>query len=276
MNMIDFQYKGESLSSHGCMIAYVVTSSSDNISAGSEISTETVTNKQSHKFKTINIKYETPITVTFDIIKNDCEDINNKEFTDTELSWFLRWLNSKTDEKFYPIYDDRSFENIFYYGKFNKINYIHIGGNVIGLTVTFTANTSFGYIEKEYEVTTTNNYDTFTIYNESDEIGELYPKFVKIKCINSGNLRISHSEDIPFKDKFFYVANCESNEIITLDCENKIITSSMEHPKLYNDFNYGWISLWNDWNNNKNVFLVSIPCEITIKYDLIRKVGIVV
>ena len=276
MYLSDFIYRDERLSDHGCMIAYVVTSISDNVSAGSEITYDTIVNTQTHKFITLNSKYETPIETTFDIIKHDCTNRYDEEFTYEELSWFLRWLNSKTDEKFQPIYSDSACENIYYYGKFTSIKYISIGAKIVGLTVKFRSNSPFGYVFQDYNTEINNTNDVFSLYLQSDEEGALYPNKVEIKCKGNGNLKIYHSEENVFDAKVTEIKNCSNNEIITLDCENKIITSSLFHPTLFNDFNYNWLSLYNDWNTNKNIFTVTLPCEIKIEYENIRKVGIIV
>lgn len=276
MYLSDFIYRDERLSDHGCIIAYVVTSISNNISAGSEITSDTIINTQTHKISTLNAKYETPIETTFDIIKYDCANRYDEEFTYEELSWFLRWLNSKTDEKFQPIYSDSSYENICYYGIFTSIKYISIGSKIVGLTVTFRSNSPFGYVLQNFNTEINNANDVFSLYLQSDEEGKLYPSKVEIKCKENGDLKIYHSEESIFDKRSTEIKNCSNNEIITLDCENKVITSSVSHPALFNDFNYNWLSLYNNWNNNKNIFTVTLPCEIKIEYENIRKVGIIV
>lgn len=279
MNLVDFCYRNETLSDHGYMVAYVGKTPSDTVSAGSEITFDTVVNKNSHKILSLNAKYETPLSATFDIIKIPCNDSAHMNFSDLELSWLLRWLHSKTDEKFMPFYDDGSFANIYYYGKFTSISYTMCAGNVIGITVTFTSNSPFGYIEQDFQTTINSANGTFVISYPSDEIGIFYPKSVEIicNCSEISDLKISHVESPPFDTKNFMVKNCASGEIVKLDCENKIIvTSNEQHTTLFNDFNYNWISLINTWDQNHNVFCVSIPCDIKIKYELIRKAGILV
>ena len=65
------------------------------------------------------------------------------------------------------------------------------------------------------------------------------------------------------------------NEIITLDCANQIIQSSLAHSKLYNDFNFVYPKIYSTETNEKNSFTVSLGCQMLIAYTPIRKVGVI-
>ena len=83
-------------------------------------------------------------------------------------------------------------------------------------------------------------------------------------------------DDIPVNNVMI-VKNCRANEIITLHGKTKMIESSLAgHTKLYNDFNYNFIRIINTFDNNVNTFTSTLPCEITISYSPIRKVGLIV
>lgn len=279
MNLVDFIYRNESLSDHGLMVAYIDKKPSDTISAGSELTFDTVTNNATHRILSLNPKYETPISASFDIVKSDSKRNHCKEFSDMELSWIMRWLNCKTDEIFIPVYADCDFPNIYYRGKFTSLSYYVFGGKVIGITVTFKSDSPFGYTNREYKAIVTSGNETFTVFNKSDEFGYLYPSYVEIKCNcpSDSRLKIYHDESPSFDNSAFIVDHCENGETIILDCINKIIQTSREsHTTLFNDFNYNWIALFNTWERSQNIFRVSIPCEINMKYELIRKAGIIV
>lgn len=270
MHMIDFSYDGKRLSDYECIVASVVTSNEDSISLGSNITFETLRNPSTFINKIIKTDYADPISVTFDVCKNPCS--NSKIFTDTEISFMMRWLNTKSYKIFKPVYDDGFYPNIYFKGSFNATA-IYIGGDVVGLTLTFTANSPFGYDDEEnLEFQINNSYDSFIFYDNSDEYGYLYPTQFIITCKSDGDFIMTNNIDT----NIVKINNCVSDEIITLDCCNKVIQSNKEHSTLYNDFNYKYPRFVVNENTNQNMFTVSLPCEIKIIYSLIRKAGIVV
>ena len=302
MTLTDFVFRGDRLSDLDCMVAYMVTSPSESVSMGSVMTHETLYINSSYKSKKIRAKYEEPITATWDIFKKDCNQIN-KSFSDKEISHIMKWLGSKTSAKFCPIYDDSSYPGIYFMGTFNKIDAITIGSDIVGFTVTFEAETPWGYgYPRTIKVSgNTENWE-FMINCDSDDEGYLYPDstIVKIgnlgsknefamyhKLVNGATISFNHSTsmvEIPenkgtvdgFDIDLIYVRNCVSNEILTFNSEYGIIESNQKHATLYNDFNYNYPRLFSKYKTIKNVFTVSIPCEIEITYSPIRKVGIFV
>ena len=272
--MIDFSYNGEKLSDYGCIVVSINTLFSNSVPLGSNITFDTIRNRASYQNKIINAKYDDVITATFDVCKNPCSFHNNEmAFSSGEISYFMRWLNQKVYYKFKPIYENGNYSDIYFYGTFTTISAIVIGGNIIGFTLTFTANSPFGYVDdKEFTAYITESKNTFIFYDDSDEIGSLYPYYFKIDCLSDGRLEIQNDRD----SKSTVIQNCKNGESIIMNCENKIITSSKAHTTLYNDFNYNYPRIINSFDNRKNVFTVSKPCNITIKYAPTRKAGIIV
>jgi phage-related protein len=272
MLITDFEYAGERLSDFGCIVCCINTTAPDSISLGSNITFNTIKNNGTNISRLITTKYDEVYTCTFDIGKFYCSDPNDNELSDIELSRLMRWLNRKEYHKFKPIYDNAQYDNVCFYGSFNATA-IKLAGKVIGLTLTFTANSPFGYEdETEYNYIIENSGDMFYLYDTSDELGINYFKKVIITCTTSGDLTIANTNE----NRNTVIKNCVAGEILTLDCENKIITTSKEsHTKLCNDFNYNFPRLFNTYENRENIFTVSIPCEINIKYSPIRKVGVI-
>ena len=272
MYMIDFSYADRRLSDFDCVVSYINTSLNDNISLGSDIKFETVENKNTHTNRIIEADYNEPTPITFDICKNPCSG-EIKKFSDTEVSYMMRWLNKKKYEKFCPIYDDGSYSDIYFNGSFN-VSAIYGSGGIVGFTLTFTPNAPYGFENEKIITYSLGENENFEFYNNSDEYGYLYPIKFDIKCVNSGNLTISNSLD---SRNAVRVNNCVSGETITFDCQNKIIKTDNElHSSICKDFNYNFPRFVSNEYENKNVFTVSMPCEITITYSLIRKAGIVV
>ncbi|MCI8527738.1 MAG: hypothetical protein HFH82_01055 [Lachnospiraceae bacterium] len=273
--MINFSYNGEKLSDYGCIVAGINTDYQNSVQIGVPIQFDTIKTRQNYTNKIINAKYDDVITATFDICKNPCLYKTQQEmsFSDGEISHFMRWLNQKHYYKFKPIYKNGMYSDLYFYGTFTSVSTIVWNGYVIGFTLTFTSNSPFGYVDdKEFTVSLNPAQKQFLFFDDSDEIGSLYPYFFQVECLSNGKLLIENDRDT----KNTVIDNCIQNELITLDCANKVIQSSKPHPTLYNDFNYNYPRFINDLNNRRNLFTVSIPCNITIKYAPIRKAGIIV
>ena len=277
MYCIDFEYDGKRLSDYGCIVCNISNSSDLNtVNIGSQITFNTVNLPQQNKFKIMSTQYNEAYTTTFEIGKFNCNNRDEYVFSPEEISELMRWLNKRNYNKFKMIYKDGECSNIYYMGSFN-IQMITFAGNVIGLELTLQTNAPFGYYEPiEYIMEFSTGKEEFSMYDMSDEAGYIYPRIVTIECLKKGNLVINNSKD---GKRNTVINNCVKGEIITLDGENKIIESSVNHLKLYNDFNYNFIKISNDDSNNvdrnQNTFTVSLPCNISFTYSPICKMGIV-
>ena len=275
MYLTDFLYDGVKLSSLGYLVGSAVTSNNESASAGSKLDLQTVMNYGNHINEIINVQYNECISVTFDIIKYACTDTIDTIVEDKEVSYFMRWLNRTTNHKFFPIYNDALFHNIYFNGTFTDISTIQKGGNIVGFTVTFIANTPYGYVDfGEQEFIIASNNDSFTYYDESDEYGMHYPEQVIIQLTNGGDLTLRNL----LNNKATIINNCHSGEKITFDCVHKIIKSNQSdiHTTLHKDFNYVFPSICNTEESRENIITSNLSCIIKLIYKPIRKVGIVV
>lgn len=273
--MIDFSYRGGKLSDYGCIVAGIRTGFQDSVQLGSGIQFDTVKTRQSYRNKIVNAGYGEAVSATFDICKNPCLYKTEKDmaFSDGEISHFMRWLNQKQYYKFKPIYESGIYSDLYFYGSFTSISSIVINGNTAGFTLTFTSDSPFGYADdKEFKASVREAGGQFVFYDDSDEIGNLYPYFFQIKCLAGGKLVVKNDMD----SREAVIDHCVQNEVITMDCGNKTIQSSKAHVTLYNDFNYNYPRFVNTMEDRRNVFSVSLPCDITIRYSPIRKAGIIV
>lgn len=277
---VDFEYGNYSLSDFNCIVANVSTDGGlDTYSIGSNLTFSSVKNNNSSIRTKLSTSYEEVYSANFEIIKFDCNNGNDQYFDEYELRKITSWLNRKDYAKFTPIYSmNGEYESdTYYYGSFN-FDVISINGKPIGLNLTFTSNAPYGFGQDEtIQNTLTDSTDEMLIVSESDEIGYIYPK-VTITCNASGNLIISNSLD----DKKCVIKNCTNGEIITMDGEHKIITSSRkEHTTLPNDFSYNYIRIFKEYENDKgnddsvNVITSTLPCDISITYSPIHKVGVI-
>lgn len=276
MVMIDFEYNGELLSEHGCIVGSVISSTEDSQPEIGSLTLNTVQIR--NKNRITSTKYDEPLTKTFDIIKNPCDN-NKMTFTEPEIASLMVWLNRKEFYKFQPVYDDQMNANICFFGTFTEINAIYIGGNIVGFTLTLTTDSPYGYVD--YDVETFNissSNPTFSIYNNSQELGYLYPEYVQIKCTGDGDVYLWNNQDE--QARYTIIKNCVDGEIITIDCEHEIITTSnASHPTLMNDFNYNFPRLVRNYQETYNTFRYDTSkingLRVSFKYKTVRKVGVI-
>lgn len=280
MYLKDFVFDGMKLSTFGFVIGSIVTGMDDSNDMGSILKIDTIKNNSNYTSEIINTSYEDNISCTFDILHCQCMNGFKETMRDDEISHFMRWLNSKQYKKFIPVYDMNEYNDTFFYGTFTQIKTIKINGNVVGLTLTFTANAPYGFRdekERTFSLTTGTN---FMLVNKSDEIGILYPKKVQVTCNSQGSLVLCIDKE---PNRKTIVENCVSGEIISFDSVHKVITSSVNHDGLYNDFNYVFPRLLNGNNfvsissyTKNDTTIDGVSCTITTKYEPIRKVGIII
>lgn len=280
MYLTDFIYDGYKLSDFGCIVGCSVTDVNENPTMGSNVKLETVNNNGSHTNEIINANYDEPIVMTFDIIKYSCPKSANAEeyFSDNELSFFMRWLNRQRYYKFIPLYDSNDYYNLYFMGTFTEIKAIKIGKHVLGLTLTFTTNASFGFLSLPDNIFKIPSGGSFVFTNFSDEIGNIYPTSFVLTCDVSGDYIIQHKLQTETNwSRITEIKNCEAGEVINMDCIHKVITTSnTNHTTLHNDFNYVFPRLSNTLQDCENVFLVNQDCSIQISYNPIRKAGVIV
>lgn len=287
MIMVDFEYDGLLLSDFDCVPAVIDTTSEDPTPLGiePEISTFQVDDVN----LITSIKYEDVITKTFDVIKTPCRttgEYNEAGFNDIDISRISKWLQQKKYLKFRPIYDTEDFPDLVFYGTFS-VKAIYIQDMVIGFTLTFTSNAPYGFSDPETifrTVDAANN--TFEIYNNSQEIGYIYPDEVVITCHGNGTIHLTNTKDyVISKDGKELIStiikNCVDGEVITLYCKSKIILSSREgHTSIYNDFNYVFPRLITEVEEEDNIFVFETSLGVTgldieFTHSPVRKVGVI-
>ncbi|WRK55793.1 DUF6558 family protein [Coprobacillaceae bacterium CR2/5/TPMF4] len=99
----------------------------------------------------------------------------------------------------------------------------------------------------------------------------VYPKKLTITLRQAGDLTITNSLD----DRTFGIKNCENNEVITIDCVNRIIQTSSDTHNVYDDFNYNFFRLMQTETDTENEFTFSLPCDVEMTYNEVRKVGFI-
>lgn len=263
----NFIYDNEKLSDYGMILCTFNNSSMETTSIGNNLTFQTVSPGISDRNYFTSASYEEPLSTTFQI----CKDNRRGEapaLSPEELTSLLRWLSRRDNYHKFELYQ-KGMEGTYFMGSFQNIRQIRVGDKICGLELTFVTDSPYGYEDIILDFTTAASAD-YSIYNMSNETGHLYPKVFSCKCLADGHLQIHNS----IEDRITEIKNCVKDEIITLDGNHKIIESSSPAHKLYNDFNYNYFRLGNTYDNNLNRITTSLPCEIHMEYESVRKVGL--
>lgn len=265
----DFLYDREKLSDYNMILCTFDDSSRETVSMGNNLVFHTIRPALSDRNFLVNCSYEEPLSTTFQICKNTCHH-EKPVITSEEINAIVRWLGKKDTYHKFKIFQN-GYEDIFFTGSFNNFQTIKIDGQIYGLEFTFVSDSPYGYLDTIALDFTTASSVGYDINNFSHETGHLYPAVFTCRCLTDGDLQILNSLDSEITE----VKNCIKDEIITLDGQHKIIDSNVKtHAKLYNDFNYNFFKLINTYYETNNTITTSIPCEIHIEYNPIRKVGL--
>lgn len=273
MTAYNFIYDGEALTDYGFIICtFDGPLGMETVSAGSEMTMNTVMQAEGRKYNLASVTYETPYEMTaFQICKAPiCGEEQFQEdyvVTVDEYRDIMRWLNRKGYYKFRL--DDDEWQGIYMEGTFN-VSRIEIGGQLFGFELTLMTNRPYALLDEIVETLefTSSNYTTAqVIYDSSDEIGYIYPTSVVVTLAASGDLTIYNS----IESRTTQILNCTSGEVITMDCQHLIISSSLSAHDIATDFNYAFFRLVNTYTDRTNEITVSLPCTIEITYNPISK-----
>ena len=265
MEIIDFEYDGIRLSDKGYMMCYF-GGLQDQVSNGSEITFAEVPIQYGVRRAVAGTSYDTVLQTTFCICKRFCPDLSRDQtISVAEVRDLARWLTRKEYLPFVLLAD--GYSNITYFGTF-QIELIRGNSSIIGLQLTMTTNSPFGWQnEKTYSGTVSAN-GSLIVDDVSDEIGYLYGKMI-VTCNSSGNLYIENSMDNGEKTTLLH---CSSGETITFS--HPIIEQTNANHDLASDFNYIFPKVSNTFYVTRNTFKFSLPCSVTFKYRPLAKIGV--
>ena len=274
MFVTDFEYANKRLSDFGCIMCHINTDSGvRDVDIGCDITFNTIKNNQSSVQYITSSSYENVYSISFEIMKNMCNSDDDEYLTIEEVRRLITWLSRREYRKLKFINTIDFNMNINYYGSFN-VKQIMNGNKVLGLSLTFTTNAPYGFEDEvQLEFDTTYENEHFYLSGNSDELGVIYPVvsiLFKQDCDLFQIANITTGTTLSLQ-------NCVEGETITIDGEHKIIfTNDRCHKNtLYNDFNYEYLDvIVRDDDFSENIYEVSHPCLITIKYYPIRKVGV--
>lgn len=262
----DFEYDGHYLSDFGFTIcSFNGSSDTEMVSAGSRISFNTVSTHYGKRFGLAGTQYDECITATFDICKDTCQGddfvITNDEYRD-----IMRWLNRREFLKFRILDDEDDDRDSCYYEASFNVDKIMSDQGLVGLELTLETNKPFGYGQEQYFSWTITSGSSKNLYDMSDEIGYIYPSMV-ITVQEDGNLQITND----LEPCTMVIKNCSSGEVITIDGDTHIITSSLDSHKICDDFNFDYLRIGNTINSRNNKITCSLTCKLEIRFNPVIK-----
>lgn len=258
INAKDFTFCNKKLSDFGFIIANFDSSSDEDVSCGN---VELITARPPMSSKNIihGVSYGEPIKLVFQVVKFDYVTCtcSSEPVTDKEYEDLMRWL-VKTNYN-YVNFDDGD----VYFNVTMSVAAKKIGGHIHGFEITATNDSVHSY-SQEY----TKELKPGEIFiDESSVVGYTYPKKLVITVTEN-----SHAYCGVLDDKAMFIDNCTAGEIITVDCENKIISSSNTAHDLSSDFNFVFFRFSNTEETRENKILTFNVETIEMTYRFKRMV----
>jgi len=162
------------------------------------------------------------------------------------------------------VINDDDEDDIWFRAKINDVNVKRVNGKVAGIILMMECDSCFGWSsETNIELSFTAN-TPIRIHSNTDDLHNYICPVVTIKARTSGNLIITNITDNWITE----IKNVRANEVITIDSKNEIISSSISHDLLLNDFNLNWMRLLPDENEIK----INQNAYVTFTYRVPRKV----
>lgn len=210
-------------------------------------------------------KYEKKLTPRLTFMKDPCfsEDVI---FSEKELRSIIRVITGNKGYQWLKVINTDIDEDLWYRVIVNNISYKRIGGHITGLIIDMECDSAFAWSKQNIVTINVKSGKKFYIYNNTDDLNSYVLPFIEIISNNPGIISITNISD---NNWISQIKNVRANEKISIDSQREIITSSIEHNLLLNDFNLHWIRLVPD----KNEYISDTDLTITFKYRVPRKVG---
>lgn len=271
MILTDFEWCGQSGSLFGLLPCYIDSSSGITVSDnGAAIHFNTSNVAGSNKWSFLSGKYDSVLSGSFQVCKNPFTT-QSEIFSVEDIRAINRWLCRKDGyHKFKVVKDADGGYAEFYFNACLNVKEIEYFGNVVGLEITVITDAPFAYFEPKTAIMDLSAANLQYVYIDmSDEVGTLYPVF-KITCHTDGDYIIKNCmSGIQSK-----ILGCRLGEIITMDSEHKILSSSVRDDSLLKSFNFGWLDIMNTPDERKNTYASNLPCKIEMTYSPIAKIGL--
>lgn len=277
----DFSYDGHLLSDFGYMICSFESEDLDEVSAGAVLTFNKVARHSGRKYDLVGTTFDECIEVTFDICKDICKDGNTITdsddliMTSTEFRALMLWLNRQEFLETYFVYDDNNTDDreICYYDASFNVSKISANGVIYGARLTMETNRPYGYgkrhIGEAISLSHAGGACKFTIDYEANDVGFVYPTMeIEISEDGDFSMVITLGDDTLSETE---ILNCVEGEVINIDGDTRIISTSESGHNIANDFNFDYPVIGRTYDNCENIVTTTALCDITYEYHNIIK-----
>ncbi|RKJ52300.1 hypothetical protein D7X25_15605 [bacterium 1XD42-8] len=184
-------------------------------------------------------------------------------FSEKECRNIFRTLTGIQGYEWMKVINPEDEDDIWYRGKINDVNVKRVNGMVVGIILMMECDSCLGWSnETKIHLSFLANQPIRIHSNTDDLCHYIYPH-VTIKAKNPGTLRLTNHTDNYTTE----IKNVKANEEIILDSKHELISSSLVHPLLLNDFNLHWVRLLPD----ENELSINMDAVISFVYRVPRK-----
>jgi phage-related protein len=234
---------------------------SDNGAIGSHLNRSAIAS-ESHdgRYKnTYRYKYDELFSPQFTIVKADFSD-----FTQSEIRQVLKYLTQTDKPALLEVYYDKNSAAADWcaIGGWTNIETYKLANNrTVGIVATFEAITPHALSSLQ------TSSGSQLILIETDDNQPIYPR-ITITMNSNGDVAIGNVHNS--KAYTTTIKNNIAGEIITINCANRIISSSRATGRIFgDDFNWTWLPLY----DGENQITVAGNCTVEFEYRTVIKCG---
>lgn len=229
----------------------------------------TVFNGESPRKTYISQKYEDSPEFTVKMTKAFCDRDDFSFFTENELRSLNRLLTGKRGYSWLKIVNNAVMDTDYYYrARVSKIEYERMGYHVVGYDVTFELDSGMAYSEEQSITISAKANTKFYIFCNSDDLNDYTRPVIKIIPSAAGTLSLTNNSDSNWSSN---VNNMTAGEVLTIDCDKELLSSSRTRTYILNDFNLHWPRLM----PGKNEYVCNRNATVAFTFRAARKVGFV-
>ena len=255
------------LSDYGLMLASFDTKGESEDEIGITISTieEFIGSNPIPRY--LGDKYTNKIKPKVTFVKNPCSYNNDMFFSEKECRNILRAMTGIKGYQWMKVVDDSNEDDIWFRSKIVNISSQRVGKNIVGLILEMECDSPFGWSSETLIDLEFKKDKPIKIFSNTDDLHNYIYPTVSLSFKESGYFTLKNITD----NRISAIENVKANEVITIDSKNEIITSSIYHELLLNDFNLNWVRLKPDANE----LVTNMDTRITFKYRVPRKVVLI-
>lgn len=216
----------------------------------------------------LGAKYSEKLRPVITLVKDQCVN-NDLSFTEHECRMILRELTGFRGYKKMQIYSNEYDELLYFNVRINKVQYKKVAGKVVGIILSMECDSQFAWSKEFNYVYDVKAGEEISFYNISDDLFNYLKPTVKI--IPTFDIEVLEIVNLTDNNWTSVLKNLKAGEIITMDCKNEILESSIEDRLILNDFNLHFMRFVSGINKIE----FNSDVKIYISFIIPRKVGFV-